>query len=188
MRSMYFMTWHLCLVCLLLHFLSVLFHEKFLRLTMGFGYFMYSHSLVPVIDLWFRVVTKLVSEQWFHCWSWNCRFVFSYTTAVIGCQMSVLSSLLLVICVVSVSWLCFDFNWLLFSEWEGEHEMLLLLKQLIILNSPFRAKRLLLLLDVKEEVAMVEEFCLMLYMFWAWFFFMNEIVGLIIYYLIARDV
>ena len=26
--------------------------EKFSRLTMGFGYFMYSHSLVPVIDLW----------------------------------------------------------------------------------------------------------------------------------------
>ena len=26
--------------------------EKFLRLTMGFGYFMYSHSLAPVIDQW----------------------------------------------------------------------------------------------------------------------------------------
>ena len=25
---------------------------------MGFGYFMYSHSLVPVIDLWVRVVTN----------------------------------------------------------------------------------------------------------------------------------
>ena len=47
--------------------INVLNREKFLRLTMGFGYFMYSHSLVPVIDLWFRVVTKLVSEQWFHC-------------------------------------------------------------------------------------------------------------------------
>ena len=32
----------------------------------------------------------------------NCRFVFSYTTAVLGCQMSVLSSLLPVFCVVSV--------------------------------------------------------------------------------------
>ena len=32
---------------------NVLFREKFLRLTMGFGYVMYSHSLVPVIDLWF---------------------------------------------------------------------------------------------------------------------------------------
>ena len=30
----------------------------------------------------------------------NCRFVFSYTTAVLGCQMSVLSSLLPVLCVV----------------------------------------------------------------------------------------
>ena len=85
---------------LLFHWLSILNHKKFIRLTMGFVYFMYFHSLVPVIDLWFRVVTKLVSEQWFHCWSWNCRFVFSYTTAVIGCQMSVLSSLLPVFCVV----------------------------------------------------------------------------------------
>ena len=31
---------------------NVLIREKFLRLTKGFGYFMYSHSLVPVIDLW----------------------------------------------------------------------------------------------------------------------------------------
>ena len=33
--------------------IDILNREKFLRLTMGFGYFMYSHSLVPVIDLWF---------------------------------------------------------------------------------------------------------------------------------------
>ena len=32
----------------------------------------------------------------------NCRFVFSYTTAVLGGQMSVLSSLLPVLCIVSV--------------------------------------------------------------------------------------
>ena len=38
---------------LLIALLSVLFRKKFLRLTMGFGYFMYSHSLVSVIDLWF---------------------------------------------------------------------------------------------------------------------------------------
>ena len=31
--------------------INVFSREKFLRLTMGFGYFMYSHSLVPVIDL-----------------------------------------------------------------------------------------------------------------------------------------
>ena len=31
--------------------INVFIREKFLRLTMGFGYFMYSHSLVPVIDL-----------------------------------------------------------------------------------------------------------------------------------------
>ena len=86
--------------------------EKFLRLTMGFGYFMYSHSLVPVIDLWFRVVTKLVSEHEFSLLILSCRFMFSYTTAVIGCQMSVLSLLLIVFCVVSVPLLCFDFIWL----------------------------------------------------------------------------
>ena len=31
--------------------IDVLNRENFLRLTMDFGYFMYSHSLVPVIDL-----------------------------------------------------------------------------------------------------------------------------------------
>ena len=46
--------------------INVLNREKNLRLTMGFGYFMYSHSLVPVIDLWVQVVTKLVLEQKFN--------------------------------------------------------------------------------------------------------------------------
>ena len=82
--------------------INVFIREKFLRLTMGFGYFMYSHSLVPVIDLWVQVVTNLISQQWFHCWPLNCCFVFFFTTMVLGCQMSVLSSLLLVLCVVSV--------------------------------------------------------------------------------------
>ena len=94
---------------------------------------------------------------------------FSYTTAVLSCQMSVLSSLLLVFCVVSISLLCFDFIWFLFSEWDREHEMLLLLKQLIMLSSPFKVKLLLLLLDVEEEVAVVEECYLMLYLIYAWF-------------------
>ena len=31
--------------------MDVLIREKLLRLTMDFGYLMYSHSLVPVIDL-----------------------------------------------------------------------------------------------------------------------------------------
>ena len=31
--------------------INVLNRENFLRLNMSFGYFMYSHSLVPVIDL-----------------------------------------------------------------------------------------------------------------------------------------
>ena len=35
--------------------------------------------------------------------------------------------------------------------------MLLLLKQLMMLSSPFRVKLLLLFLDVEEEVAVVEE-------------------------------
>ena len=47
--------------------------------------------------------------------------------------------------------------------------MLLLLKQLIMPSSPFKAK--LLLLDVEEEVVVVEECCLMLYMFGRDFFF-----------------
>ena len=97
----------------------------------------------------------------------NCCFVFSYTTALLGCQMSVLSSLFLVFRVVSTSLLCFDFIWFVFSEREVEHEMLLLLKQLIMLSSPFRAKLLLLILDVEEGVAVVEECCLILFMFWA---------------------
>ena len=42
--------------------------------------------------------------------------------------------------------------------------MLLLLKQLIMLSSPFRVKLLFLLLDVEEELAVVEECCLMLYL------------------------
>ena len=46
--------------------INVLNREKFLRLTMGFGYFMYSHFLVPVMDLLVRVVTKLVSEHMFY--------------------------------------------------------------------------------------------------------------------------
>ena len=31
--------------------IGVFIHEKFLKPTMGFRYLMYSHSLVPVIDL-----------------------------------------------------------------------------------------------------------------------------------------
>ena len=40
---------------------------------MGFGYFMYSHSPVPVIDLSVWVVTKLVSEHEFSLLILNCR-------------------------------------------------------------------------------------------------------------------
>ena len=80
----------------------VLIREKFLRLTMGFGYFMYSHSLVPVIDPWGSGCDKVGIRAMVSLLILNCRFVFSYTTAVLGCQMSVLSSLLPVLCVMSV--------------------------------------------------------------------------------------
>ena len=80
--------------------------EKFLRLTMGFGYFMYSHSLAPVIDQWGSGRDKVGIRAMVSLLILNCRFVFSYTTAVLGCQMSVLSSLLLVFCVVSVLLSC----------------------------------------------------------------------------------
>ena len=49
------------------------------------------------------------------------------------------------------------------------------------IEQSFRAKLLLLLLYVEEKVAVVEECCLMLYMF-GHDFFMNGIVGLIICY------
>ena len=96
--------------------INVFIREKFLRLTMGFGYFMYSHSLVPVIDPWGSGCDKVGIRAMVSLLILNCLFVFSYTTAVIGCQMSVLSSLLLVFCVVSASLLCFDFIWFVFSE------------------------------------------------------------------------
>ena len=37
--------------CFIIDEINILNREKFLGLTMGFGYFMYSHSLVPIIDL-----------------------------------------------------------------------------------------------------------------------------------------
>ena len=37
--------------------------------------------------------------------------------------------------------------------------MLLLLKQLMMLSSPFRVKLLLLLLEVEEGIAVVEKYC-----------------------------
>ena len=43
--------------------------------------------------------------------------------------------------------------------------MLLLLKQLKLLSSPLRVKLLLLLLDVEEEIAVVEECCFRLCLF-----------------------
>ena len=94
--------------------------------------------------------------------------------------MSVLSSLLIVFYIVSILWLCFDFIWFVFSEWEVEHEMLLLLKQIMMLSSPFRVKLLLLILNEEEEVVVVEECCFRLYLFRR--NSRNRFVGLILCY------
>ena len=108
MRSMYFMTWQLCLVCLLLHLLSVLFREKFLRLTMGFGYFMYSHSLVPVIDLWISgrdkvsiraMVSLLIFELSFCVFLHHCGIRLSNVSSVI-----IASSILRCFCFTVMFW------------------------------------------------------------------------------------
>ena len=58
---------------------------------------------------------------------------------------------------MSISWLRFDSIGCSSLNENTEHEMLLLLKQLKLLSNPFRTKLLLLLLDVEEEVAVVEE-------------------------------
>ena len=121
----------------------------------------------PSVGHWpfVQVVTKLVSEQWFHCWFLNCCFVFFLHYC--GIRLSnvgsviIASSILRSICSIIVFW----FYLVVFPEWKVKHEMLLLLEQLIMLSSPFKVKLLLLLLDVEEEVAVVEECCLMLYMF-----------------------
>ena len=59
-----------------------------------------------------------------------------------------------------------------------EHEMLLLLKQLIILGSPFKVKLLFLFLDVEEEIAMVEEYYFRLCLFMC--NFRNELVDMLL--------
>ena len=176
----YVLVWNVLKYELELWVINVFIREKFLRLTMSFGYFMYSHSLVPVIDPWGSGCDKVGIRAWVFIVDFQIIVLcFYYTTAVLGCQMSVLSSLFPIFCVVSVCY-CVDFIWFVFSEWEVVHEILLLLKQLIMLSSPFRAKLLLLLLNVEEEVAMVEECCLMLYLIYAWF--RNGFVGLILWY------
>ena len=73
----------------------------------------------------------------------------------------------------------FDFVWFVFSKW-GEHEILLLLKHLMMWSSPFRIKLLFLFLDVEEEIAMVEEYCFRLCLFMC--DFRNGLVDLILWY------
>ena len=64
---------------------------------MGFGYFMYSYSLVSVIDLWFRVVTKLVSEQLIAIVElWCIVLCFLFSTAAIRLKFVIVVFLVLV--------------------------------------------------------------------------------------------
>ena len=133
---------------------------------MSFGYFMYSHSLVPVIDprgsgrdkVGIRALIAIVELR-------NIVLYVLFTTAAIR-----LSNIGFVIFASSIlRWVCsiavFDFSWIVFSEREVKHEMLLLLKQLMMLSSPFRMMLSLLLLDVDEEVAVVAKLCLRAYLF-----------------------
>ena len=64
--------------------------------------------------------------------------------------------------------------------------MLLLLKQLMMLSSPFRMKLFLLLLDIEEEVAVVEECCFRLCLLMC--DFRNGLVDLILCYFDSSDV
>ena len=87
---MYYMNYH-GWYFIMLHDLIMLNREKFLRLTMGFGYFMYSHSLVPVIDPWgsgrdkvgIRALMLIVDL-------WAIVLCFPSTTAVLGYVRSVI--------------------------------------------------------------------------------------------------
>ena len=67
--------------------INVLFREKFLRLTMGFGYFMYSHSLVPVIDLWVRVMSKVLIYWYFYVIVIYCMYVVFIFKACYGFRL-----------------------------------------------------------------------------------------------------
>ena len=85
---------------------------------MGFGYFMYSHSLVPVIDpKGVRVVTKLVSELWLISYdSGRLCQSFLVTTTVIRLLNVLLLSLPLEFRDMLAPLLCFDFGEFVFSE------------------------------------------------------------------------
>ena len=85
-------------------------------------------------------------------------------------------SILHCVCFIVVFWFCLP----CLLRMRGEHEMLPLLKQLMILSSPFMMKLLLLLLDVEEEIVVVEECCIRLYLFRR--DFRNGFVGLILCY------
>ena len=94
--------------------------------------------------------------------------------------MSVSSSLLLVFCVVSVSWLCLIlFGCSSLNKTQRARDAPAA-EVAMMLSCPFRMKLLLLLLDIEEEIAVVEECCVRLYLLMR--DFRNGIIGLIICY------
>ena len=83
-----------------------LFEKKFSRLTMGFGYFMYFHSLMPVIDPWGSgrdkvgiraMVSLLIFELLFCIFLYYCCIRLSNVGSVI-----ITSSILRSICSIIV--------------------------------------------------------------------------------------
>ena len=100
--------------CIVISFISR--KKKFLRLTMGFGYFMYSHSLAPVIDQWGSgrdkvgiraMVSLLIFELTFCVFLHYCGIRLSNISFVI-----IASSILRGVCFTIV----FDLIWFVFSE------------------------------------------------------------------------
>ena len=122
--NIYLCTWMICAsngvlllknVQYLLLIIGFKFEKKLLRLTMGFGYFMYSHSLVPVMDLLVRVVTKLVSEHEFSLLNFKLKFcIFLHYCGIrMICQFCHHCFLKFALCLVLA---VFYFVWFVFSE------------------------------------------------------------------------
>ena len=91
--------------------------EKFLRLTMGFGYFMYSHFLAPVIDQWGSGRDKVgiralmsIADLWVNVLCLFLRYC-GIRLSNVGFVI-IASSILRCICFVVV----FDLVWFVFSE------------------------------------------------------------------------
>ena len=108
-------------------------------------------------------MTKLVSEHEFSLLNFKLMFcVFLHYCGIRLSNVSfvvIASSILRCVCFVIVSgFICLVF----FVERRARDAPAA--KVAMMLSSPFRTKLLLLLLDVEEEIAMVEECCLRLYL------------------------